>query len=498
MCSLLGQVVPGGPQPYGLQAANMDVRDDCTGNALLSFKEAFACVSGSAQGGGASPVLAAGEEAEIELIPEASEAVSDGLEAEGPSVEDTVVDGEELAPAADGIAPRALEEPPEASQVVGWAGVVSPSSMGSGDASAQDVRSIVLQKAPSEEGRWFPGGSAAKWSDGMVPLGSAVQIPPVAVPSHSSDVELRHYNGASGAVEAAPDRLNLPSLVIPEHITAVISAGHVNVVKAADGEVHMLEQVQAPPRAGGGRVDLPLPVQGLQPHRSGVSKSLSLDGLLLEEGISTSTSTFSAPSAVAASWLSFSSTASMPVSMSSAQSALVVRKEKSIAGDSQSGFIGDPPGAGYLAAGPGAAPSDLGVGAPKGPTSLRGLNLAIVDLSRAVAEAGKSERNLAIATDALGEIRLRLAVEDGRIAVTFAAERHEGLDAVRRNLPVLTEGLREAGYREVAYNFEGHPGGMSGQTKGAHGTPAISGDDEDGAVNNTVRVLLQDGLDLRI
>lgn len=158
------------------------------------------------------------------------------------------------------------------------------------------------------------------------------------------------------------------------------------------------------------------------------------------------------------------------------------------------------PGSPYPAVGQGAAFSVGGGGVLKGPISLSGLNLAVIELSRGMSEAGRSERSLAIATDAFGKIGLKLTMEEGRVAVAFAVERHEALEAIKRNLPHLTEGLKDAGYSAVTYDFGGYHGGMPDQPRGRGGGGALEGSvsGEDHVTEGAVRVVLRDGLDLRI
>lgn len=476
MYSLLGKVVSGMSRSSGLWTENWCAQDDSAADVTCFFQDEFACF-----GGGVQPCDA--------------EPVGDGLSAELSDTEDELEAGHEVGPVADCVLSVALKENLEKGQFASSIGSNSFACEAAEAAFAQGGTLVPLQEPFGEEGRLPREAVAVGRLDGQIRYADISGVHVVA-PAQLPKMEMLGNRDTSVAAGATLDRLNLSCLIFPQPEAAESRSVSVGVVSPIADNIRRLEPVQALRRASVYRVsELPTwPLQDLGLNLTGMEKSMPLEGPRVDSGGAPS----SYPSALFMNSSSVSGALGEPVVMSLVQSALLRGEEKNISGDSRFSAVDDVSNVGHLAMGQSATLFDARWNAPQVSEDIRGLNLAVLNFSRKMAETGRSERSLAITTDLLGEIRLRLAVEDGRIAVIFAAERHEGLEAVKRNLPLLTEGLREAGYIKISYDFEGHQGGVPERTRDMREALEGGGENEGSVVQDTVRVMLRDGLDLRI
>ncbi len=80
-------------------------------------------------------------------------------------------------------------------------------------------------------------------------------------------------------------------------------------------------------------------------------------------------------------------------------------------------------------------------------------------LAIAVHKTQDGVTSLVLNPEELGRVRLAITTQDGIMAVTITTERAETQDLMRRHIDMLAQEMRELGYENVGFSFEGRGGG---------------------------------------
>ena len=80
-------------------------------------------------------------------------------------------------------------------------------------------------------------------------------------------------------------------------------------------------------------------------------------------------------------------------------------------------------------------------------------------LAVAVHKTQDGVTSLVLNPEELGRVRLAITTQDGIMAVTITTERAETQDLMRRHIDMLAQEMRELGYENVGFSFEGRGGG---------------------------------------
>lgn len=128
----------------------------------------------------------------------------------------------------------------------------------------------------------------------------------------------------------------------------------------------------------------------------------------------------------------------------------------------------------------------------------RHLALQLLDVARQLPDRPVE---LTLEPAELGRVRMTLSAGETTMNVSLSFERPETADMMRRHIDLLAEEFRQLGYRDVTFDFGGHPGdGRSGYADPEAAGAQLQGEgeaqiDEDVA---PARIRLSDRMDIRL
>lgn len=118
-------------------------------------------------------------------------------------------------------------------------------------------------------------------------------------------------------------------------------------------------------------------------------------------------------------------------------------------------------------------------------------------IATALATIDNGTIELSLNPEELGRVRLSLSTNEGQVSVSIIAERPETLEAIRRNLDLLSKGLEDAGYATVTYDFGGDTNGQNGSADSAFLAESES-EPPDPEQSAPRQMMLRAGLDLKL